>query len=161
MKIKLKSIRRHTVLLKKLKESFLSVMPVALLISLVCLTPLVNINGSELLTFVISTLLLIVGIALFNLGADLAMSPMGEFIGTGLSKSQKLLILLTVSFIMGVFITVAEPDLSVLASQIGNAINSVALVLSIGIGVGMFLLLGVIKIVFGKHCQRSNLLRIN
>ena len=150
MKIKLKSIRRHTVLLKKLKESFLSVMPVALLISLVCLTPLVNINGSELLTFVISTLLLIAGIALFNLGADLAMSPMGEFIGTGLSKSQKLLILLTVSFIMGVFITVAEPDLSVLASQVGNAINSVALVLSIGIGVGIFLLLGVIKIVFGK-----------
>ena len=147
----------RTVLLDKLKESFLSVMPVAVLVVALCLTPLISVSGNEILIFLGATLFLIFGIALFNLGADLAMSPMGEHIGVGLSKSKKLLVLLTVSFIMGVFITVAEPDLSVLASQVSNVINGTVLIVTIGIGVGVFLLLGVIKIVYQKD-QTSLLL---
>ena len=139
-----------TVLLDKLKESFFSVLPVAARVALLCLTPLVNLSGKEAATFAVSTLFLMLGIALFNLGADLAMTPMGEFVGTGLTKSRRLLVLLAVSFVMGVFITVAEPDLSVLASQVRNVIDPTVLTVTIGIGVGFFLLLGVLRIVWQK-----------
>ena len=140
----------HTVLLDKLKESASSVAPVAGLVLVLSLTPWVSFTGMELLVFAVSTLFLILGIGLFSLGADLAMTPMGEYIGTGLSKSRRLLVLLAVSFLMGVFITIAEPDLSVLASQVSNVINSNVLTITIGVGVGFFLLLGVIKIVYQR-----------
>ena len=86
--------------------------------------------------------------ALFNLGADIAMTPMGEQIGSGLSKTGKFKTLLLICFVMGVFITIAEPDLSVLASQVKDVIDSTALTFAIGVGVGLFLVLSVIKIVF-------------
>jgi len=155
MERKRKSLR--TVLLDKLKESFSSVIPVAALVAILCMTSFVELSRREACTFAIATLFLILGIALFNLGADLSMTPMGEYIGTGLSKSRRLLILLAVSFVMGVFITVAEPDLSVLASQVRNVIDSTLLTVTIGIGVGFFLLLGVMKIVWQKD-QASLLL---
>ena len=105
-------------LLGKLKEAVMSVLPVVAIVLLLCCTPLVHLTTTEIVVFVVCALLLIIGIALFSLGADLAMSPMGEYIGSGLTKSKKLWVLLIVSFIMGVLITVAEPDLSVLAGQI-------------------------------------------
>ena len=135
---------------EKTKESFAAVMPVALLVFVLYLTPFVTLTAKELRVYAISTVFLILGIAMFNLGADLAMTPMGENIGSGLTKSKRLLVLLSVSFIMGVFITIAEPDLSVLASQVSGVINSAVLTITIGVGVGFFLLLGVIKIVFQK-----------
>lgn len=148
--IRKKKNKKHTILLNKLQEAFLSVAPVSILIVILCMTPAVDLSGKEMLTFIISSVFLTFGIALFNLGAELAMTPMGEFIGTGLSKSQKLSILLAVSFVMGILITIAEPDLAVLAKQVGNVIDSTVLTFVIGIGVGCFLLLGVIKIVLKK-----------
>ncbi len=149
--------RLRTVLLDKIKESFASVMPVAALVLFLYVTPLVTLTGHELKVFVLSTVFLILGIAMFNLGADLSMTPMGEHIGTGLTKSSRLFILLPVAFLMGLFITIAEPDLSVLASQVSGVIDSGVLIPTIGIGVGGFLLLGVMKIVFQKE-QASLLL---
>ena len=108
----------------KLKESLTSVLPVGIIVFILSLTPLVSLTGRELLVFGISALLLIFGIGLFNMGADLAMTPMGHFIGEGLTKSKKATILLLVSFLMGMLITVAEPDLSVLAEQVGSLMNA-------------------------------------
>ena len=139
-----------SVLMKKLKEAVVSVLPVSAIVFLLNLTPLVDFSGFELLVFLIATVMLILGIALFNLGADLAMTPMGEHTGSGLTKSQNPWILLSVCFLMGVFITVAEPDLSVLASQVKDAINGTLLIVTVGIGVGLFLVLAVIKIITGK-----------
>ena len=137
-------------LLSKIKEALLSVLPVVALVLILCCTPLVNLSWGEIGVFCVSAVLLILGIGLFNLGADLAMSPMGEYIGGGLTKSKKLAVLLVVSFIMGVLITVAEPDLSVLAEQIRSMVNPYVLIALVGVGVGLFLLLGVLKILFKK-----------
>ena len=137
-------------LLSKIKEALISVLPVVAIVLILCCTPLVNLTGGEIAVFCVSAVLLILGIGLFNVGADLAMSPMGEYIGGGLTKSKKLSILLVVSFVMGVLITVAEPDLSVLASQIAEKVNPVVLIVSVGLGVGAFLLLGTLKILFKK-----------
>ena len=145
-------------LIDKLREACRSVVPVAALVVILWMTPLVDLSRPELVTFLISTVFLIIGIAMFNLGADLSMSPMGEYIGTGLSKSRRLLILIFVSFLMGVFITIAEPDLSVLASQVSGVIDGTLLTVTIGIGVGLFLLLAVLKIVLQKDLSSLLLL---
>ena len=134
-------------LFSKLKEALTSVLPVGLIVFVLSLTPLVTLTGREMTVFGISALVLILGIALFNLGADLAMTPMGQFIGEGLTKSKKKSILLIVSFVMGLLITIAEPDLSVLAEQVSSLMNGTMLIVTVGLGVGIFLLLAVLKIV--------------
>ncbi len=138
------------ILLKKLTESLTSVLPVALIVVILYITPLVSLSGRELLIFLVSAVFLILGIGLFNLGADLAMTPMGEHIGSGLSKSKSIWLLLSVCFAMGVLITVAEPDLTVLAGQVREVINETVLVVMVGVGVGLFLVLAVLKILFRK-----------
>ena len=132
----------------KLKESLVSVLPVSLIVLILSLTPWVNISGGELVVFGIATILLIIGIGLFNLGADMAMTPMGQYIGEGLTSSKKLGLLLSVAFVMGLLITIAEPDLSVLASQVSAVMNGTLLIVTVGVGVGIMLLLGVLKILF-------------
>ena len=126
------------ILLEKLREAFASVLPITLIVLLVSYTPLVTFSLKELVVFTISAVFLIVGIGLFNLGADLAMTPMGMYVGAGLTKSRRLLLLVSVCFVMGVLITVAEPDLSVLAEQVKNAVQPLLLISTIGVGVGIF-----------------------
>ncbi len=132
----------------KIKEALFSVMPVTMIVVVLNLTPLVDFTSEEIAVFVISAVFLIIGIGLFNLGADLAMTPMGEHVGGGLSKTGNLKLLFFVCFVMGLAITIAEPDLSVLASQVSDVINGTLLIVVVGIGVGLFLTLSVIKIVF-------------
>ena len=131
-------------------------LPVSILVLLLSLTPWVDISPKELGVFAIAAVLLIVGIGFFNVGADMAMTPMGQHVGEGLTQSRRLGILLIVSFIMGVVITIAEPDLAVLAGQVKAVISPTALLLSVGIGVGLFLLLGVLKIIF--HADLTSIL---
>ena len=130
----------------KLKEALTSVLPVGIIVFFLSLTPLVTLSHREMVVFGISALLLIVGIGFFNLGADLAMTPMGRYIGEGLTKSRKAAVLLLISFLMGVMITIAEPDLSVLAEQVGSIMNGTVLIVTVGFGVGLFLLQAVLKI---------------
>ena len=138
------------ILSEKLKESFASVLPVTLIVLVLSFTPLVDFSLKQLVVFCICAVFLVIGIGLFNLGADLAMTPMGEHVGSGLTKSRKLLLLVSVCFVMGVLITVAEPDLSVLAEQVKNAVEPVLLIVTVGIGVGLFLLLAIMKVVWKK-----------
>ena len=134
------------ILFDKIKESAISVMPVALIVLLLACTPLLDLSLTEMITFGACAVLLIVGIGLFNMGADIAMTPMGVQVGAGLSKSRKMGVLLGSCFVLGVLITVAEPDLSVLASQVAGVMNPTLLIVCVGVGVGLFLLLAVLKI---------------
>ena len=135
----------------KLQEALVSVLPVACIVFLLYLSPFTTLSNQELIVFLVTTVLLILGIGLFNLGADLAMTPMGEQVGVGLTKSRKTLLLLTVSFFLGVLITVSEPDLTVLATQLKELVNESLLIWTVGIGVGIFLTLSVMKIIFKKR----------
>lgn len=138
------------ILIGKVKESLMSVMPVAVLVIILNCTSLVDLSVKETVIFLISAFFLVIGIGLFNLGADVAMTPMGEYVGAGLTRSKKKSALLIVCFLMGVLVTVAEPDLSVLAAQVSNVVSSTALIVTVGIGVGLFLLIAVLKIAFRK-----------
>ena len=134
----------------KIKEALVSVLPVTLIVIILNFTPLINLSIDELIVFAISSIFLIIGIGLFNLGADLAMTPMGSHIGSGLTKSKKIGILLSVCFALGFFITIAEPDLSVLAKQVEEIMNGTLLIVFVGIGVAIFLFIAVLKIIFKK-----------
>ena len=144
------------ILLEKLKEAVTSVAPVAVIVLIISFTPAVELTATERTAFIVSAVALILGIALFNLGADLAMTPMGEQTGAGLTKSKKISVLLSVCFVMGLLITVAEPDLTVLANQVkdimpgGADAGRMALIITVGAGVGIFLVIAVLKIVFKK-----------
>ena len=135
------------ILLVKMREALVSVLPVTAIVFLLNLTPWVNFSTTETVTFLLSSIFLVLGIGLFNLGADIAMTPMGVHVGSGLSKSGRIAVLLSVCFGLGVLITVAEPDLSVLAAQVSDVIHPTQLILFVGAGVGLFLLLAVLKIV--------------
>ena len=112
--------------------------------------PFVSLTTTELVAFLCSSVALVVGIGFFNLGADIAMSPMGQHIGTGLSKAGKPALLLFVCFLMGVLITVAEPDLSVLAGQVSDLVKNWVLIAVVGVGVGIFLMLSIVRTVKNK-----------
>ena len=142
----------------KILEALISALPITLIVYLVALLPWFNFTGVELITFSVGALLLVVGIGLFNLGADLAMTPMGTHVGAGLSKQRKLGLLLSVCFVLGMLITIAEPDLQVLANQVKTVMNGTLLVYAVGIGVGSFLLISVLRIVFRKSL--SNILML-
>jgi len=135
---------------QKVIEAITSVLPVALIVLVLYFTPLVSMTSHELVTFIIATLILILGIALFNLGSDLSMTPMGMAIGSGLTKRKKFKLLGLICLVFGILITIAEPDLTVLASQVKEAINSTAFVLVIAAGVGLLLVSAVFRIIFKR-----------
>ncbi len=134
----------------KIWEALISTLPITVIVYIMALLPWFNISGSELVDFSVSAVLLILGIGLFNMGADLAMTPMGSHVGAGLSRQKKLLLLLTVCFVLGMLITIAEPDLKVLANQVGSVMNGDLLIWTVGIGVGAFLMIAIMRIVFKR-----------
>ena len=136
----------------KIVEALISALPITVIVYLMALLPFFgfNLSPAELITFTVGAVLLIVGIGLFNLGADLAMTPMGTHVGSGLSRQKKLSLLLAVCFVLGMLITIAEPDLQVLANQVSAVMNGTVLVAAVGIGVGAFLVISILKIVFRK-----------
>lgn len=90
---------------------------------------------------------MIMGIALFNLGVDISLMPIGESVGAALVKSKNLLLIILLSFIIGVFVTVAEPDLLIMAAQI-NGVPDLAIIMAIAVGVGLVLILAFLRILF-------------
>lgn len=142
----------------KIKEALISALPITAVVYILALTPLFNLSGVELMTFTIGAVLLILGIGLFNLGADLAMTPMGVHVGAGLSRQRRLGLLLAVCFVLGMLITIAEPDLQVLANQVSAVMNGTVLICAVGVGVGVFLVVAILRIVFQRTL--SNILML-
>jgi hypothetical protein len=131
----------------KIRESIISVLPVALIVIIVSFTPLFNLTSVQYIVFALCSIGLIIGIGLFNLGAEMSMSIMGESIGSSLMKTKKLPLITIVIFLIGLFITIAEPDLTVLANQVNSVIDYWTLIIGVGIGVGLFLVFAVFKII--------------
>jgi len=138
-------------LLAKIQEALLSALPITAIVYVLALTPWFSFSNAELITFTVGAVLLVVGLGLFSLGADLAMTPMGSHVGSGLSRQRKLGLLLAVCFGLGMLITIAEPDLQVLAKQVSAVMNGSVLIYAVGAGVGLFLMVAILRIVFRKQ----------
>ncbi len=142
----------------KIGEALVSALPITLIVYIIALFPGFSFNKNELISFTAGAVLLILGIGLFNMGADIAMTPMGTHVGAGLSRQKAIWLLLSVCFVLGVLITVAEPDLQVLANQVSSVMNGKLLVYTVGFGVGAFLVVSILRIVFKQRL--SNVLML-
>ena len=141
---------------EKMAESLSAVLPITAIVLLLSIT-IAPVSSGVLVLFLFGSLLLIFGMSLFTMGAGMSMQPMGEGIGVQISKFRKLLLPLIICFALGVIITIAEPDLTVLAEQIPSIPNMV-LILTVSLGVGIFLAIAMLRIVF--HISLSLLLGI-
>ena len=140
-------MRHQTLLHDKFQESLASVLPITIIVLLLCFT-VAPIPNNMLVSFLMGAVLLIVGMAFFTLGADTAMTPIGTKVGSCITKSRKVWMIVFVSFLLGVIITISEPDLQVLANQVPNIPNA-ALIGTVALGVGIFLVIAMLRILFG------------
>ena len=129
---------------EKITESVSAVLPITIIVLCISIF-LAPMDLGSISLFLTGACLLVVGMALFQLGSEMAMTPLGEGIGVQISKTKKNVLLVLISFLMGLIITVSEPDLAVLAEQV-PAIPNLILILVVSVGVGFFLSLAVIRI---------------
>lgn len=142
-----KMLKYGTNLKEKLIESLKSVLPISIIVLILCFT-VSPIDISNFTSFIAGSVLLVVGVALFTIGADMSMTPMGEYVGAQMTKSKKIWLIILLSFVVGAMITISEPDLQVLAKYVPS-INSTTLILSVAAGVGAFLVVAMLRILFG------------
>ena len=131
---------------EKTKEALSSVLPITAIVLLLSIT-IAPMPIGTIMLFLTGAFLLIIGMGFFSLGADMSMMPMGEGIGAHLTKSKKLWLVILICLIMGIIITVAEPDLTVLATQV-PAIPNPVLILTVAVGVGIFLVVAMLRTLF-------------
>ena len=136
----------HTMLQQKWQEALDAVLPIVAIVLLLCLTVAPTEPGI-LLAFLLGSVLLMTGMMLFSLGADLAMEPMGERMGARITHTRSLPLVLAVCFLLGFMITISEPDLQVLADQV-QSIPQKALILAVAAGVGVFLMIAILRMLF-------------
>ena len=136
-------MRHNQLLLEKIKESLASVLPITAIVLAISVTVAPLTPGSMVL-FLFGAMLLVVGMGLFTLGVDMSMIPMGDGIGVEISKARRVGIPLLVCFVLGVVVTIAEPDLQVLAEQLPSVPN-MTLILAVALGVGFFLVVAQVR----------------
>lgn len=134
---------------EQIRESLHSVLPITGIVLLLVFT-IAPIPMGTLGLFIIGAVMLILGMGLFTLGVEMSLTPMGSGIGSYLTKRKSLKLMLFVAFVMGFFITMAEPDLTVLAEQVPG-IPNMTLILAVAFGVGFFLVIGFLRIIMQKR----------
>ena len=136
----------RTVLGEKTREALASVLPITAIVLALSFT-IAPIPTAVLLAFLVGAALLILGMGLFTLGADTAMTPIGERVGAAMTRSRKLWVVVGVGFLLGVIVTVSEPDLQVLATQVPG-VPDARLIGAVAAGVGAFLVIALLRILF-------------
>ena len=132
---------------EKLGEALQAVLPIVGLVLLLCFS-VAPISPSILLCFLLGGVMLVAGMMFFTLGAELSMTPMGERVGAAMTKRRKVWLILLLGFVLGLLITISEPDLQVLANQV-PAVPNMTLILSVAIGVGLFLAVALLRMLLG------------
>lgn len=135
---------------KKLKEKWMealqAVLPIIGIVLVLCFT-IAPISPSILLSFLMGAVLILAGMMFFTLGAEISMTPMGERVGSCLTKSRNLGLIIFLGFLLGFIVTISEPDLQVLAGQV-PAVPNMVLILSVACGVGAFLVIALLRMLF-------------
>lgn len=134
-------------ILVKLKETAISVLPTVLIVLFLGLF-VVPMDKILLARFVAGGFFLIIGLTIFLLGVDMGIQPMGERCGSELTKKRNLSLLLCSAFFIGFIVTAAEPDIQVFAEQVKSLfpqVNKLLFTLVIAFGVGIFVLLGLLR----------------
>ena len=131
---------------EKLKESLGSVLPIALIVLLLSLT-ITPLSPDNMLLFIIGVVFLVAGMSVFTLGAEMSMQQLGAKVGSKMASSGKIWVIAFISFVIGILVTISEPDLVILANQVSGVENNL-LIWTVSLGVGLFLMIAVLRIVF-------------
>ena len=129
-----------------INESLHSVLPICAIVLLLSIS-LSPVLPGVMIMFLFGAALIIFGMSIFTIGSSISMEPLGDAIGIQISKSKGKVLPVLVCFVVGFLITIAEPDLTVLAEKVPS-INSWVLILLVALGVGVFLAVALIKIRF-------------
>ena len=130
----------------KLSESLRSVLPIALIVLGLSVT-IVPISTGDMFLFLVGILCLVFGMSLFTMGAEMSMQPLGSKIGSTVGSGKMVWLIAFISFIIGILVTISEPDLQLLAEQV-NGLENMTLILTVSVGVGIFLAIAVMRILF-------------
>ena len=130
---------------QKFAESLKAVLPVVGIVIVLSFT-IAPITSSILLCFLVGAVMVMVGMMFFTLGAEMSMTPMGEKVGARMTQSKNILLIVVLSFLLGVVITISEPDLQVLATQVPSVPN-MTLILAVAVGVGIFLVIALLRMI--------------
>ena len=136
----------RNIIKEKLREAMASVLPITVIVALLCFA-LIPMDSGLMLSFLVGAGLLVLGMGFFTLGAEMSMSRIGNLIGAGMTKTRRLWLIVVLSLALGAAVTVAEPDLQVLATYVPG-IDKGALVAAVSLGVGAFLALCMLRILF-------------
>ena len=131
----------------KMSEALSAVVPVIVIVLLLSFT-IAPVSPSILLSFLTGAVFVMVGMMFFTLGAEMSMTPMGEKVGATMTKTKKVWFIVLLSFVLGVIITISEPDLQVLAELVPSVENHVMIV-AVAVGVGLFLVLAILRMLLG------------
>ena len=136
----------------KIIESLTSILPIALIIIVLSMT-FTPLGSGTFVLFMVGVVLLILGLGCFTLGADMSMLVIGEKIGSAMTHSRKIWLIALLSFVIGIIVTIAEPDLQILAEQVPAVAEKVPqlgnylLIITVAVGVGIFLTVAMLRIV--------------
>ena len=130
----------------KVLESVQSVLPIGLIVLLLSFT-ITPVSAGDMFVFLLGVVCLVFGMSLFTAGSEMSMQPLGSKIGSSIAASAKVWLIAFVSFLIGILVTISEPDLLILAEQV-NGLKNELLIYTVSVGVGVFLLIAVLRIVF-------------
>ena len=139
--------------LEAIKTSLLSITPIVLIVLIMSFTPIMNLNfeRGDYWLLLVGWVVLVLGLSVFQIGASTSLTKVGEYMGASLSKQQNLFIVIIFSFVLGSLITCAEPSIMIVSKQVN--INPVILIGGIALGVGIFVVIGVLRIIFHKSLK--------
>ena len=137
---------------EKLWEALQAVLPIVAIVLVLCFT-IAPVSPSILLCFLLGAVFIVVGIMFFTLGAEMSMTPMGERVGSVITHTKNVPLILGAAFVLGFLITISEPDLQVLANQV-LSIPNMTLILSVAAGVGLFLTFAFLRMLLGISLPR-------
>ncbi len=148
-------------LLGQLKEAFISIIPITVIILVIFglqytpIFPDTSISTNQLWIFLACIIFVAIGIALFTIGSETSMSKVGTYVGTSITKKKSVTLIVIVAFLLGLFITLAEPDLEALGAQVSSSgdINVWVFKIVVAVGVGIFMTIGLLRIIFQKSLK--------
>ena len=137
----------------KILESLQSIWPIAAIVAILSITISPMETGTFLL-FLLGVFCLIIGLSIFTIGAEMSMQPLGSKIGSSLGSSKKVWLIALISLIIGIMVTISEPDLQILAKQISHEIDELVMILTVSAGVGIFLVIATLRMVLRVSLNR-------
>lgn len=136
---------------EKFREVIISVLPISILVVILKLT-FIRLEPSLFIRFIIGVVFIILGLTTFLVGVDKSITPFGNQMGGVIIRKNKLWIVAIAGILLGFFISIAEPDLHILANQVAAVTNEIVgkwnLVIIVSIGIALLVAIGMVRILF-------------